>query len=308
MQDVVYLKNGGVVKGAILPSAEGTIKIQTRDGSIFVYNSADVQSKSSEQVTKTVTGKKILDFPKHSFGIRGGALFSSVPPTEMKLYPENHLAYTGGDMPEDENLRLNGAGFYIGGVYEVALTKTNRWFFQTGLNLQYINSIKKKDVFFEDPNSWNNDCWSYKNLTVNSLFLDIPMMFSCKFPLNKGYVIYPSLGVTHTIGLYSRLTGEREQFDLDYNPYNGKVEYISKTGGPQSVSTSCRGIDGPERCECPHHIMPYAKYSLNLRGELNFLIQDNVILGVSASMALCNSGWETWWPVVNVGLSVGYNF
>ena len=311
-QDVVYLKNGSVVKGVVLPSAEGTIKIQTRDGSIFVYNLSDVESKQIEQVTKTVTGKKILDLPKHSFGIRGGALFSRVPSSEMLLNPQNHLVYTEDYEPEYEYLHLNGAGFYIGGVYEVALTKTNRWFFQTGLDFQYINSVKKKDIFVKDLNSWNDVYWNYKNLTVNSLFIDIPMMFSCKFPLNKGYVIYPSFGLTHTIGLFSRLTGEREQFDLDYNYRTGEVEYTSKTGESQSVSTSCRGVYGPERCECPHHLIPYAKYSLNFKGEVNFAMPNNFVLGVSAAFALTGTNGGLFdldsTLLCNVGLSVGYNF
>jgi hypothetical protein len=43
MQDVVYLKNGSIIKGIVLEQVPGqSLKIQTRDGSIFVYNMNDV--------------------------------------------------------------------------------------------------------------------------------------------------------------------------------------------------------------------------------------------------------------------------
>ena len=37
-QDVLYLKNGSVVKGTIMSWTGETVKIQTRDGSVFVIN------------------------------------------------------------------------------------------------------------------------------------------------------------------------------------------------------------------------------------------------------------------------------
>jgi len=38
MVDVVYLKNGSVITGSIIEQIPNeTIKIQTRDGSVFVY-------------------------------------------------------------------------------------------------------------------------------------------------------------------------------------------------------------------------------------------------------------------------------
>ena len=42
-RDVVYLKNGSVIKGTVLEQVTGgNIKIQTADGSIFVYPSSEV--------------------------------------------------------------------------------------------------------------------------------------------------------------------------------------------------------------------------------------------------------------------------
>ena len=165
-QDVLYLKNGSVVKGTIMSWTGETVKIKTRDGSIFVYNSSDVESRKVEDVSITVTGKKILDFPKHSFGIRAGGIFSMTEREGMFVNPQ-HVICTG-DEYTSETLQLNGVGFHIGGIYEVALTKTNRWFFQTGLDVQYINTIKKDSfiLLISTKKSSSYNAESQKNFAV----------------------------------------------------------------------------------------------------------------------------------------------
>ncbi|MGD1046485.1 MAG: hypothetical protein ABR936_14345 [Bacteroidota bacterium] len=48
-KDVVYLKNGSVIKGSILEMIpDKSIKIQTADGNIFVYNMSEVEKISKE--------------------------------------------------------------------------------------------------------------------------------------------------------------------------------------------------------------------------------------------------------------------
>jgi hypothetical protein len=48
-KDIVYLKNGSVIKGMILEMIpEKTIKIQTADGNIFVYNMSEVEKVGKE--------------------------------------------------------------------------------------------------------------------------------------------------------------------------------------------------------------------------------------------------------------------
>ena len=38
MQDVVYLKNGSIIRGLVIEQVPGkSLKIKTRDGSVFVY-------------------------------------------------------------------------------------------------------------------------------------------------------------------------------------------------------------------------------------------------------------------------------
>lgn len=51
MRDVVYLKNGGITKGIIIEQIPNeSIKIQTADGSIFVYKMDEIEKMSKETI------------------------------------------------------------------------------------------------------------------------------------------------------------------------------------------------------------------------------------------------------------------
>ncbi len=53
MQEVVYLKNGSVIRGVILELVpEKSVKIQTADGNIFVYQMSEVQKITKEKPFK----------------------------------------------------------------------------------------------------------------------------------------------------------------------------------------------------------------------------------------------------------------
>ena len=49
-QDVVYLKNGGIIRGMIIEQVPNvTLKIQTRDGSVFVYKFEEISKITKEK-------------------------------------------------------------------------------------------------------------------------------------------------------------------------------------------------------------------------------------------------------------------
>lgn len=55
LQDVVYLKNGSIVRGDIIEMVpDETVKIQTFDGSVFVFSYADVEKFTKEEGTVSV--------------------------------------------------------------------------------------------------------------------------------------------------------------------------------------------------------------------------------------------------------------
>jgi hypothetical protein len=58
-QDVVYLKNGSVIKGIIIEQTPNvSLKIQTKDGSIFVYQMTEVEKMTKEQVSNQKNNPK----------------------------------------------------------------------------------------------------------------------------------------------------------------------------------------------------------------------------------------------------------
>ena len=71
-QDVVYLKNGGILKGVIIEQVPGvSLKIQTADGSVFVYPIEEVEKMAKE--TPTVQSQQ-----------QTNSNFSTKNPTEPK--------------------------------------------------------------------------------------------------------------------------------------------------------------------------------------------------------------------------------
>lgn len=56
-QDVVYLKNGSIIRGMIVEQIPGkSIKIQTRDGSVFVYPMEDIERMTREAQAEQAGG------------------------------------------------------------------------------------------------------------------------------------------------------------------------------------------------------------------------------------------------------------
>lgn len=72
LQEIVYLKNGSVIKGVIIEQIPGvSLKIQTNDGSIFAYQMADVEKITKEDVRKTRSNVQRNNNSHLDFGYRG---------------------------------------------------------------------------------------------------------------------------------------------------------------------------------------------------------------------------------------------
>ena len=83
MRDVVYLKNGSIIKGSIIELVPNeNIKIQTVDGSVFVYPFDQVEKLEKEKISKPITSnitiaKQYKGTPFYSFDGRIYAGYSS---------------------------------------------------------------------------------------------------------------------------------------------------------------------------------------------------------------------------------------
>ncbi len=82
-KDVVYLKNGSIIKGQIVEQVPNkTITIQILDGSTFVYSVNDIKKITKESVLNKQTTNNTLNSDKHkkrlsyySFNLGGGSGF-----------------------------------------------------------------------------------------------------------------------------------------------------------------------------------------------------------------------------------------
>ena len=53
MEDVVHLKNGGLIRGTIIEEVVGkSLKIKTRDGNVFIYTMDEIAKMSREPVMR----------------------------------------------------------------------------------------------------------------------------------------------------------------------------------------------------------------------------------------------------------------
>ena len=67
-QDVVYLKNGSVIKGSVIEMVPNqTIKIQTADGSLFVYQISEVDRVERDNNKRSANDEEIGDYLERGF-------------------------------------------------------------------------------------------------------------------------------------------------------------------------------------------------------------------------------------------------
>lgn len=70
VQEVVYLKNGSIIKGVIMEQVPGvSLKVQTSDGSIFAYKMEEVEKITKEVATKSygLSGQNMINLGYKGF-------------------------------------------------------------------------------------------------------------------------------------------------------------------------------------------------------------------------------------------------
>jgi sRNA-binding regulator protein Hfq len=94
-KDVVYLKNGSVVKGQIIENIfNDKIKIQTSDGSIFVYKYTEIEKITKEKSVDDNAKKTELNLARYNAEKKSqstGCLWGFLLPGGQHFYVENYL-------------------------------------------------------------------------------------------------------------------------------------------------------------------------------------------------------------------------
>ncbi len=132
LEDVVYLKNGSIIKGKIIEKSSEVLKIETCCGSIFVYNQSDVDKTEQLPKVKKRNTIKVKGYVNYtSFGALVGSSSNS------KTAPFSLLTEHG--------YRFN-TYLAVGGVigYELLSEAT----MPLALNIKTYYPVKNNNLFF----------------------------------------------------------------------------------------------------------------------------------------------------------------
>ena len=110
LKDVLYLKNGSIINGTLMEITDNQYKIRTSDGSLFIFNSGDVDKYSKE--TPAYDGRKKDGF---GFALEAGFLVGSQNSEYPVPFSFNFLANFTSDK---KNIFGIGSGVeYIGKTF-----------------------------------------------------------------------------------------------------------------------------------------------------------------------------------------------
>ena len=195
MKEVVHLKNGSIIKGTIIEQVPNeSLKIQTADGSIFVYNISEVQKITKEEVKPAYVSRPAAvsdeDDDDDDERTSGSGLHSG-----FRILMETGYHFGAGEDQLDGaplNVSLGGQigpHFYVGG----------------GLGLRYL--YNEDDSYFAMP-IFANLRWDIMDKRIIP-FIDTKMGYSpfdvqgffwqagagCRFRIGKKSAISASVGV-----------------------------------------------------------------------------------------------------------------
>ena len=133
--------------------------------------------------------------PKQIFGVRAGINISKL----TQAFDLN-----------DDLFNKSGLGFQIGGSYEIAISKTHKWYFQTGLNIAYKTT--KRTVDHSTMYAGAGDYSLYEE-KYKSMYLEVPAMFTRKIRINDDFQLQPAVGLSYELGLMGKLKRETERYN-----------------------------------------------------------------------------------------------
>ena len=97
-QEVIRLKNGTVVKGAVVGEANDSIAMQTSDGSVFIFANSDItermQDDATTVVTHSVTAQPTPTSPRQTVAPKSAPVTTEQPQV-VYIQPEKSPALAG---------------------------------------------------------------------------------------------------------------------------------------------------------------------------------------------------------------------
>lgn len=93
IEDVVYLKNGSIIRGRITDKSADKLKIELTGGSIFVFTQQEIDSVKKEDVLKARVKAIKKDYFRRDRGFRHMTEFSIIYGTNLKSTTNNYYYY-----------------------------------------------------------------------------------------------------------------------------------------------------------------------------------------------------------------------
>ena len=150
-QDVVYLKNGSVIRGIIIEQVPNeSIKLQTKDGNLFVYRMDEIEKLTKEQPINFMP----LGNSAYSFNPLGFLQFGPILTGELKLSsntfltPHLRIASLGliyHALVEYDQISMSSMAIGLGVKRYIGNTNTSNRFYSGGL-IEYGWGSGKNDV------------------------------------------------------------------------------------------------------------------------------------------------------------------
>ena len=110
IEDVVYLKNGSILRGHLTEKTKERIKIELQGGSIFVFTPQEVDSVKKENALKERIRAIKKDYFRRDRGFRNMTELSIIYGTNLKNTPNNYYYYNNNG--DDFGLSLHTVNGY----------------------------------------------------------------------------------------------------------------------------------------------------------------------------------------------------
>lgn len=230
LEDVLYLKNGSVVRGVIMEQQPGrSVKIQTYGGSLFVYSVDEIEKMTREQPQTPVQYQNQIPVqrqvapaqrvvpvraPKQRQGIDWSVRYRG----EVNIGYAIAGAKSDWDYDYEFSNSIGDTESESGPMQKGVKTVLSRPLFETvhgieigpyffvgaGVGLQYFCG-KMKDVgsYFGDDSVNGNTRW---NAVMLPIFADLKLMY----PVNDNFTPFINLGLGGTVGCHSSINDSGE--------------------------------------------------------------------------------------------------
>lgn len=200
-RDVIYMKNGSVIRGQITEIADSKVKISTKDGSVFVYDMTEIDRMEKEEKAPAFDLRTKSD-KVWNFGVTAGYMYSS----------NMWITKIGNTKSNQFSDNKGKHGFLVGGVAEYRPLD--------GFGLEFGLNFAKDGYYYGKNNKrfWYDIDRYTVNIPVAATFY---MGAQRKWYLQAG--VSAGINVAGKVSASEQLTMEDMSVGKILNPFNAGI-------------------------------------------------------------------------------------